>query len=179
MKFRAFVAGAIVLSLLGAMPARAEDGDAITRKYVGIFYDGGRALGLLTANNKSQRAVALIIQGSDPSKKEYKPRYAWFDDAHQWDKLVALWDQARRTPPPMPTPLTGTPTSMNMGTSTDIGSYWDSSSEALVDVSVTSDATIEFSLVDKDKWPMFFELQPKDFEEFDRDVKQVSTFFAK
>ena len=46
-------------------------------------------------------------------------------------------------------------------------------------MSVNDDATIEFAVMTKDKWPMLFRLRPDDFQEFDRDLKSISVYFEK
>ena len=171
MKFRAFVAGALVIFLVGAMPDRTLAGEIDTQ--VGAFSDGGTfeyVLGLATSSDTSDKAAALLIRGPDPSKEEYKRHAAFFSDRHQWGQFAALWDLARHTRPPKRTNINGN--------SIHIGKYFDNAAQALVSVSVNDDATIEFDLVDPDKWPMLFRLQPKDFKEFDRDVKKVSAYFG-
>jgi hypothetical protein len=172
MKRRAFVAGAIAFMLLGTMPERAGAGEIDTQ--VGAFSDGGTfeyVLGLATASDASDMAAAILIRGPDPSKDEYKRRAAFFSDGQRWDQFAVLWNQARRIHPPKRTNINGD--------SIDIGKYFDRSVEALLSVSVNDDATIEFDLIDKDKWPMLFRLRPKDFNEFDSDVKKVSEYFGK
>jgi hypothetical protein len=169
---RAFFAGAIALSVLSAMPRCARA--AFVDTQISAFADGQTSehvLGLATASDKSQKTAALIIRGPDPSKDEYKPRAAFFSDPHQWDQLVALWNKARLTRPPKRTNINGD--------SVKVGSYFDGTSAALLQMSVNDNATIEFDLVDKDKRPILFELRPKDFEEFDRAVKAVSAYFGK
>ena len=101
MGHRAFLAGAIALTVLGAMPQGA--GAAFVDTQIGAFSDRQTyefVLGLATASNSSQKTAALIIRGPDPSKDEYKPRAGYFDSRHQWDQLVALWNKARGTQPP-------------------------------------------------------------------------------
>jgi hypothetical protein len=169
---RTFFAGALALSVLGAMPHCARA--ALVDTQIGAFVDGQtfeHVLGLATASDRSQKTAAIIIRGPDPSKDEYKPRAAFFSDPQQWDQLVALWNKARLTRPPKRTNINGD--------SIKIGSYFDGTSAALVQMSVNDDATIEFDLIDKDKWPMLFRLRAKDFEEFDRAVKAVSAYFGK
>src|ERR1700720_2536658 len=101
MGLRALAAGAIALSLMGAMPERVNA--AFVDTQVGAYSDGGtfeHVLGLATASDMGQRAAAIIIRGPDPSKDEYKPRAAIFSHKQQWGQFTALWNKARHTQAP-------------------------------------------------------------------------------
>jgi hypothetical protein len=165
------VAGLLACFLVGvALPgARAQ---TIDTQAGNPLSDGGtfaQLIGLQTASGDKKAAI-IVIQGPEPTKDEYKPRWAGFPDKAHWDQFAALWNQARGTKPPARTNINGD--------STKIGQYWDDAGQVLLTVEVNDDATIEINVMGPDKWPMMFRLQPKDFDEFGRNVATVTAYFT-
>lgn len=176
MGLRVLLAGSFLCALLCAPPmgARAQTQATVMDTVIGnALSDGGtfeQLMALETVNGDTKGAL-IMVQGPDPSKDEYKPRFAFFADKPEWNKFVNLWNQARATPPPAKSATV-------LSNSTSIGSSLDPTTATMVSVSVNEDATIEIDVIGPDKWPMLFRLRPKDFDEFGKDVATVSDYFG-
>jgi hypothetical protein len=173
MRLQSVPSGSLVCFLLVALSMSAKT-QQIDTPAGNSFSDGEsskQVMGLATASG-DKKLAALIVRGADLTKDEDKSRAvaAFFADRPHWDQCVALWKQARATPAPKRTNVNGD--------SIKVGKYWDEAYEVLLTVGVDDDGTIVFAVVGPDKWARSFELQPKDFDDFGRDVSIVSTYFG-
>jgi hypothetical protein len=172
MRLSILVAGSLALSVLFAPPMRAR-AETVDTQVGNTFSDGGTfplVLALATTSGKLKQA-AILVEGPDPSKEEYKRRAAFFPDKAHWQEFVKLWNQARNTPAP-------SKSTNSLRSSTAIGSCFDAVDATMAMVSVNEDGTIQIDVIDSDKWPMMFRLQPGDFDEFGSAVAKVTAYFG-
>jgi hypothetical protein len=120
--------------------------------------------------------IVAAIYHSDPNHAADKLTIGFFDK-NEWAKFVSLWTKARRAKRPTEAQV--------YSNANGVGSYFDAADETELTVSVGTEGDIDFALAgkpDANKSPTvlsLFELVPRDFSAFDRNVRTVSAYFAK
>ncbi|THD36225.1 MAG: hypothetical protein E7773_09935 [Sphingomonas sp.] len=168
---------AILALAVPSVAARAQLTAPSNLTIVGTFYSDGGTSALFVVTAKPTRAdpaktatVGVEFETLDEQARATTPYtrlMAIFLTADDWRKFVRIWKKARAA-----------------GHATEQDYYFDSQTE--LGVSATRYGAISFTLAGngvnangtpKDLWS--FDLLPKDIAAFDRDVDQVTAYFAK
>lgn len=153
------------LVLVAATSAFAAEAFAV----VGVYESNGDIMRIVTATDPKQKAAVFVVDVSRLNKPTVRVLLGFPGGPEDWRRFEQLWLKARRTAPPS-----------NGANDTEIGSYFDRLANTQITVHALSKGSVEFVLVSKPEGELvasLLEIEPKDLERFDRDVKTLADYF--
>ena len=159
---------AALIAVAGTVPAaKAQQEVPNNLAVIGKFYnpEGTRVLFVVTSKSVDGKPKAAGVGVEQYNfNGTYNRLVAVFVTDEEWRKFVELWKKARS------------------GQDSKNDTYFDG--ETMILVSPNHDGSVGFAFANRDenkqaKDLTIFDLPTKDFPQFDREVKQVSAYFAK